>query len=35
MEELIGEEHQQCGHCFKQDAIGDVTTGKDKNACRV
>lgn len=29
MEELIGEEHQQRGDCFKQDAIGDVTTGKD------
>lgn len=25
MEELIGEEHQQRGHCLKQDAVGDVT----------
>lgn len=33
MEELIGEEHQQRGHCFKQDAIGDVTTRKD--ACKL
>lgn len=32
VEELIGEEDQQCGHCFKQDAIGDVTAGTDR--CR-
>lgn len=25
VEELIGEEYQQHGHCLKQDAIGDVT----------
>lgn len=31
MEELIGEEHQQCGNRLKQDAIGDVTTAKRTN----
>lgn len=30
VEELIGEEHQQRGDRFKQDAICDVTTGKDR-----
>lgn len=29
VEELIGEEDQQRGHRFKQDAIGDVTAGTD------
>lgn len=33
VEELIGEEYQQCGHCFKLDAIGDVTTGTDRRMC--
>lgn len=31
VEELIGEEHQQRGHRFKQDAIGDVTKGTDRS----
>lgn len=31
VEELIGKEHQQCGNRFKQDAIGDVAT--EKNRC--
>lgn len=30
VEELVGEEHQQCGDCFKQDAVGDVPARKDR-----
>lgn len=28
MKELVGEEDQQCGDCFKQDTVSDVPIWK-------